>query len=699
MRIGVTHAPTPAERLSVRPDALPETDEETMSLPPTQAATHPNLTNSTSATPGLPPQPLAHAPANPSSDKASPPLANTPQASPDPASLPASPGRGEQAKGTAQANIRMSNRVPTLALQSGPPKAMSSGSSSASSVPPISKRSASFILKPQPIPKSPRTAPTSARAVKKEDKSASQPPVTAYGSSASSASTASTASTSAISSASTPNIASTSGISSASAPNIATPPDSSTSATAQSSEPVLRRIRARSQVEVPTRMLEKVERNYVPNLLANLIVDDVIAGEILADQLHKVGRIDSAFYLYKLPPELQPLAKSSIHSTISSSKLMQALFAEDFRANKGWLEARAIYAAAATSIDTPAPRGKKIDIGTVDPELKAAIREKLKGRAEVIVRSLLGHPASLKNSPLPERLIDYLVHCDQRFHMKLMQGERTCNFSSSQMRDARIALQKQLLVTYLLQPMLSGLAQARPSQSEIWFLSLLMSSLLKALPPLHDEVFARSFGTSPKRFQEAVTSKHAVEEKLEKMEKLEKQRQRTEQRKATFKSRPGHVRSRSADTTLIDLRSLPTREEVMQKRAEKKRSEALANEVDGKVGEFENVLKDAEKNVEEHEKIRKAHADLQEFNADDLQLVLDILNDRDGDIEILDALDNTPDPQPARAVPLGEADDTTTANTLTSPDNTTTANIVTIGGTGGSASLPASSTASTSDSV
>ena len=73
---------------------------------------------------------------------------------------------------------------------------------------------------------------------------------------------------------------------------------------------MLRRIPARSQVEVPTRLLEKSARNYVPNLLADLVVDDILAGEMLADQLHKVGRTDSAFYLEKLPPELKPLAKS-----------------------------------------------------------------------------------------------------------------------------------------------------------------------------------------------------------------------------------------------------------------------------------------------------------------------------------------------------------------------------------------------------
>ena len=443
---------------------------------------------------------------------------------------------------------------------------------------------------------------------------------------------------------------------------------------------MLRRIRARSQVEVPTRLLEKSARNYVPNLLADLVVDDILAGEMLADQLHKVGRTDSAFYREKLPPELKPLAKSSIHPTISSSKLIQAMFAEDFKNNAGWLAARALYDVSSESMQAQvqAKTTGDIEVGTIDPDLKEAIRETLKGRADVIVRNLLGHPARLKNSPLPERLTDFLVHCDQRFHRQLMQGERTRNFTSSQMRDARIALQKQLLVTYLLQPMLSGLAKARPSQTEIWFLSLLMSSLLKALPSLHDEVFVQSFATSPKRFQEAVKDKHETEERLE---RIEKQRKRTEQRKATFKTRPGHVRSRSADTPLIDTRSLPTREQMLQMRA-KKKSEALADEFSEKVSEFENVLKDAEKQVEETEQIRKAQANLQDFNADDLQLVLDILNNRDDDVEILSALHFMPNPSPGRAVPLDDSDDidsseetggATTANTVRATDITTTA--------------------------
>lgn len=447
---------------------------------------------------------------------------------------------------------------------------------------------------------------------------------------------------------------------------------------------MLRRFRTRSQVEVPTWLLEKSARNYLPNLLADLIVDDILAGEMLADQVHKVGRTDSAFYRDRLPPQLQPLVKPSLHSTVSSSKLIQAMFAEDFKTNAGWLEAKKVYAAIAAQFVYSSLQGEReIEIGTIDPELKGAMHEKLKGRAEVIVRYLLGHPVSLKNSPLPERLTDFLVHCDQRFHMQLMKGERTRHFTSHQMRDARIALQKQLLVTYLLQPMLSGLAPSRPSQTEIWLLSLLMYHLLVALPPLNNDVFAQSFATSPKRFREAVQGKHEAEER---QERIEKQRRRTEQRKATFKTRPGHVRSRSAETPLIDTRSLPTREQILQQRA-KKKSEKLADEFDGKISEFESVLKEAEKNVEEHEQIRKAQTNLQDFSSEDLQLVLDILDDRDREIDFLIELAQVSDLTPRRAEPLVDDDSdsepvetvvattattATTANTVSTIDSTTT---------------------------
>ncbi len=637
-----------------------------MSIPPTRPTTETTLSTSTPSPLSPTPPATSPIPSATASTTSTPPPGTSSATSPS----QASPLQGKPAKSRAPANPRMSSRVPVPALVLEPgspeakPEAKISDRSSGGSGQPLGKRSASFIMKPQPAPKSPLGTPTSPRTLKQEGKGGSLGSVAKPGSPAKlvagSASTASTASTS-----STP-------VSTSSSASV-----SSTSSIGQASEPVLRRVRARSQVEVPTRLLQKSERNYLPNRLADLIVDDILAGEMLADQLHKVGRTDSAFYREKLPPELKPLAQSAPHPTISSSKLIQAMFREDFKTNRGWLAARALCDVSSESMQAQiqAETTGEIEIGTIDPDLKEAIRETLKGRAEVIVRNLLGHPARLKNSPLPERLTDFLVHSDQRFHMQLMQGERTRHFSSSQMRDARVALQKQLLVTYLLLPMLSELAQSRPSQTEIWFLGLLMNSLLKAVPSLQDDVFAQSFATSPKHFQEAVKVKHETEERLE---KIEKQRNRTEQRKATFRTGPGHVRSRSADTPLIDTRSLPTREKMQQMRATKQ-SEALADTL---LSEFDDVLKDAEKHVEETEQIRKAQVNLQDFNADDLQLVLDILNDRDGDIEMLAALDHVFQPSPGRAIPLDEDDavgtadnagGATTANTTTTPDLTTTA--------------------------
>ncbi len=364
---------------------------------------------------------------------------------------------------------------------------------------------------------------------------------------------------------------------------------------------------------MPTRLLEKSAREYVPNMLADQIVDEVLKDELLPDQLHKVGRHVRDFHRDQLPSELQQLVTTP---TISSSKLVQALFAEELRTNIGWCSARTLYANTMFEI---VRGGETIAVGANDPVQKQALREKLTGNAEVIVRVLLGHPARVKDFPLPQSLISFLVHTDKRLHMALMQNEKTRNFTTTQMRDARMALQKQLLVTYLLQPMLSNLAPSKPQQQEIWFLGLLLSNMLKALPSLSNEVLGLSYADSPKQFQEAVTRKDTAE-RLQNIK---------ETRKANLKSnRSGHQRSRSADTRPIDPRSLPKREDMMNYRA-KKRTESLLQKIEQETSHFEEVLADTKRNVEEHEVIRKAQADLRDFNLDELDEVLSILGERD----------------------------------------------------------------------
>ncbi len=391
-------------------------------------------------------------------------------------------------------------------------------------------------------------------------------------------------------------------------------------------------------------------------MLAELIIDDICKGELLPDQLHKVGRHPGAFYRDKLPAELQTLANHQTTATVSSSKLIQALFAEAFRTNIGWCSARTLYANA---MFEAARSGENITMGEMDKSQKQALCEKLKGHAEVIVRILLGHPAHVKDSPLPENLISFLVHCDQRFHMKLMEGEKTRNFTTTQMRDARVALQKQLLVTYLLQPMLSNLAATHPSQKEIWFLGLLMNSMLNALPVLSNEVLGLSYADSPKRFQEAVTRKDTTE-RLQKIK---------ETRKANLKgNRSGHQRSRSADTRPVDPRSLPTREQMMSHRA-MKRTESLMRKIEQETSHFEEVLIETKTGMEENEVIRKAQADLRDFDLKELEDVLNILRERDintpgNPVGTLTTLFSTVRP-PTRTTQMSAPAVTTTTTTTT----------------------------------
>lgn len=381
-----------------------------------------------------------------------------------------------------------------------------------------------------------------------------------------------------------------------------------------SREPVFKVTRKR--VEVSSSRLEKAERDYVPTMLGNMIIEHICKGELLPDQLHKVGRMPPAYRRDKLPPELKILAEKLSDPYIPAPKLLQGLFAEDFKKTPGWQSATVVCVHIMREI---AIRGPVIEVGEVDPQVKESIQTRLQAHANSIVLCLLGHPVSLSKSPLPSNLTDFLISCDQHFHMNLMQGEQTRHFTTEQMRDARMALQKQLLVTYLLQPMLSNFASPFPSQTEIWFFGMLLKGMLKALPPFSNDVLGMSYANSPKKFQDAVTEKY----KIERLQKIRNTR------KATFRTKQGnHQRSRSADVKLVDPNSLPTREQMQKYRATK-RTESLAKEFEKSARQFDNLLESVGKNVEENSNVSKALDDLKNFNADELADVLRILEDRD----------------------------------------------------------------------
>lgn len=380
------------------------------------------------------------------------------------------------------------------------------------------------------------------------------------------------------------------------------------------SEPVITSRHTELKADVPSRQPENLARNSAPGLLGNLIVGALFKSGMRADQVHQVGQTAALVYRENLPKELKSLGQSSDTETISSATLVQDLFAEDFESNKGWCDARKVFQNAALIL---AWSSQGIEASAIDPDLKKTTFENLRASSDEIVRQLLGHPASVKNSPLPERVIAFLVHSDQRFHTKLMEDDHTRNFTAAQMRDARAALQQHLLVTNLLLPMLSELAPKKPSQVETWFLNGLRNGLLKAAAPLCDELLALSFSNSPDDLRNAATAKFEHEQTLA---KIEQQRERTEQRKAEFKTKQGgHFRSRSADTTPISARSLPTRLQVQQLRSAVKASEALANEFTSDMENFEFLLNDLEKEFKEKESAETARARMQKASAANTQ--------------------------------------------------------------------------------
>ena len=416
---------------------------------------------------------------------------------------------------------------------------------------------------------------------------------------------------------------------------------------------------------MPSSLLQQAEDDFVPHLLAERIVDDIAKGELSSDQLHKVGRTVSAFYVKNLPDELQSLAKQQTTSTVSSSQLMQALFAEEFRTNIGWATAKTLYANAASEI---AKDRKPIGVGDIDEQYKLAMKEKFKDPVEDIVRSLFGNRAGIKNSPLPERVVRFLVDCDQRFHKKLMEGPKTRDLSSQQMRDARVALQKQLLVTYLLQPMVCNLGAGKPQQKEIWLQSQLLQTMLDALPPLSNAVLAQSYAQSRKEFQEAVTQKDA----------LERQKKIIDARQNTLRAgQRNHQRSRSADTPLVDSRTLLTRQQMIALRAQQRKDPVLKQfgsdirALEEQMVDFDNVLNDAKKSIEEREAVNTGREALQTFTPRKRDKVLSVL-----DAPAPNVGENSPGTVGSTlSVPLGTL---TTTTQVTAPITLTTTTATTV---------------------
>ncbi len=455
------------------------------------------------------------------------------------------------------------------------------------------------------------------------------------------------------------------------------------------SAPTLQIFRTR----MPMRLLKKSELESKLTKLADLLVNDVLSGDVSAANLKVLGRVDSAFYIEHLPAEFTPFGQGLGTPTIACSKLLQRFFAVDFRTNLGWGAARTLYKNFQFDEIKRASSSRSVAVGEADPDTKRAEMERMQGRAEVIVRTLLGFPPTIEQSPLPAKMLRLLVICDQRLHEKLLSSDGKISFSTDQIRSARLAMLTNLVVTRLLQPMLSSLAAKQPTQSEMWFLTLLMKGLVSAVQQFSDALFSKSFASSPLSLQQR------ADEKL--------RRERIDARIRQLQSKPTvrHVRTRSADTEPISPRTLRTIEEARSFRSRQKAAETART----MEAQDWSVLDDTRREIDENLAIAQASADLQDFDAADLRLVLSLLDQRT-DSDDLDFILITP----RRAQPLEDSDDgpgatvpptltpttitTTTTSSFTTTTTSTTGATVTAAVTAATAATTgAAATAATAD--
>ncbi len=426
------------------------------------------------------------------------------------------------------------------------------------------------------------------------------------------------------------------------------------------SEPSFQIIRKR----IPFSVLKDREADQRMQQIADLIVNDLVDAGSSANDLKVLGRVDTAFYIDRLPDALKSFAKGIDGPTISSSKLLQRYFASELHGNMGWGGAKTLYANFIYQETVRSGASGRIAIGEDSPDIKQAEVERIKGIAEVIVRMLIGYPPTIDSSPLPKKLLRFLIACDQRLHTKLLGGGMKHSFSTDQIRVGRLAQLTNLVVTRLLQPMLSSLAAKNPSQTEIWFLGLLMKGLVAGIEQMSVAFFNKSFAESPHVLQKMAT------------EKLTQERIASRIRKLQSKPTVRHVRTRSADTEPISPRTLRTIEEAKNFRKTQKAVE-VARELEEQDW---SALDEARRHITENLAVPKTTGNSPQFDAGDIDaLVQEILSNRaDFDNLVL---------TPRRASPLEDSDDqradkpepvailtTTTTNTTTTTTTTSTAN-------------------------
>jgi hypothetical protein len=269
---------------------------------------------------------------------------------------------------------------------------------------------------------------------------------------------------------------------------------------------------------------------------------------------------------------------------------MQQLFARDFSAHERWENAHKLYKLTLSMV---VDKRRINDPGQLDPVTQTAIQNKLQKWADAFVIRLIGEPQTLLGDRLPQPVLDFLIQVDQHFHAQLMRDEKTRDLSTEQMREARIGLQANLLVTHLLKPMLEGIATTAGTKTEQCFADLILKALSVQVESLGKQVLVKSFAQSSPELREKANTKEDAEEQVK----------RTTQRVTAFKSRlGGHQRSRSADTTPIDPHSM--REAARIKRKENPR----VNDEDAKnrIGNVNFFGRDTVKPFSRHDMTQEA---------------------------------------------------------------------------------------------
>lgn len=405
-------------------------------------------------------------------------------------------------------------------------------------------------------------------------------------------------------------------------------------------------------MQIPSELLKKLERDHIDHVLVDLLIADLGVQSLHLDDRHAIGRTDSAFYVNHLPGVLQPYVVNTSNVTISSSALLQRAFAEDFRENIGWATAKILYVNAMFKEQLPGDSQAESLLGENDPAIKDATRKKLKGLAEAIAQSIFGHPVGIKNSPLPRRLIDTLIYADQRFHEQLLTGEATKDWSTEQIRDARCALIKSLTVTRLLMPMLVGMGEKNPSQQEIWCLGLAMQTLQKSAMALSKDILVASFANSSVSLQRLASDK----------EKQERTQQRTKAFKSRSKKPGGHSRSRSADTTPVNIDWLSRRDEIRAKRALEKKESAIEKTKNllSSFGldddTYEQVIDDAGRALKETEEFRQAIVNIGDFDFEDIKALEQLLAEQNNSSPMTPLPEGALPPERPQSLPVSTAD-------------------------------------------